>query len=291
MRKNLIYKLFFTVIGLLLYTAVSGFCEESGTQAMEKNKKVLYLFAHQDDELGTIGKMATDVKAGNEVFAVWITDGALSGPPDVREKESRSVMKMIGVPQKNLFFLGYPDMDSYEHLSEVYRDVLKTAEDIEPIEITSNAYEGGNIDHDTSNFIGAQVAKILKTGPVHYEFPTYNMHKGNYQVGKFLPRNDSKTLYIPLNDESINLKLKALEMYPSQAELLNVLKALVSRSALRRYGEPYRVTPKYDYTQRPIEEPLGYEVATRMPRKFESWREAIKGFFSDNPSDSPNQLK
>ncbi|MEW6201605.1 MAG: PIG-L family deacetylase [bacterium] len=243
-------------------------------------KNILYLFAHQDDEISIIVRMSTNVKEGNDVFAVWITDGAVSGTPDVREKESRDVMEMLGIPKENLYFLGYPDMDSYRHLPEIFSDVKKIAEEIHPAEIISNAYEGGNIDHDASNFIASQVVKALKNKTIHYEFPSYNLYKGLFRVGKFLPRKGSKTLYTLLDDERIELKLKALEMYPSQADVLNVLKTHVNPAVLKRLGEPCRITPAYDYTQRPVEGTLGYEVTPRISRKFEDWQEAVGNFFS-----------
>jgi len=34
---------------------------------------VLYLFAHEDDELSIIAKMASDVRSGKDVHVVWIT--------------------------------------------------------------------------------------------------------------------------------------------------------------------------------------------------------------------------
>jgi len=254
--------------------------EDGGTGPESKEpEKVMYVFAHQDDEALIVAKMALDVHEGREVHAVWITDGAGTANPDVREAESREVMKRVGVPQEQLYFLRYPDRYSWKHLEEALAGVMEIAKKVEPSKITSNAYEGGNIDHDVVSLISSIVARRLGPGTIHYEFPLYNTYKGTYRLGIFLPYPGAKeTLYTRLNKKLYVLKKRIPELYVSQAAIVSMLDAVLDKEALKKYGEPYRVSPDYDYTKKPVDEMLGYEISPRNPVTFDDWKTDVVPF-------------
>ncbi|MFH1538331.1 MAG: PIG-L family deacetylase [bacterium] len=271
--RNLILSLLIALFALPL----AGFCQENAEEAKEP-EKVLYIFAHQDDEIPILVKMALDVRGGRDVHVIWITDGAVTAPPSIREKESRGVMEMIGVPQKNLDFLGHPDQYSYKHLYMAFRDVMEIAEKHHFAEITNNAYEGGNIDHDVASLMGSLAAERLEPKPTNYEFPLYNAYKNNYRVAKFIPRDDTEILYVKLDKELAELMISSLDMYPSQAEIIKMLKVFVNKKNLKRKGITYRISPKYDYTKPPTDGTLGYELNSRSPVTFEDWLKEVKPF-------------
>ncbi len=259
-----------------------GFNSAAASNTMANG--ALYIFAHQDDEVGVAARMAYQVRAGIPVEVVWITDGAASTPADVREKEARAAMKQIGVPEKSLHFLKYPDNGSYRYMEQILNDVMKIAEKINPSEIMSIAYEGGNIDHDLTSLEATLVAKGLPAKPVHYEYPLYSTYGGSYRTGKFIPKEGAETLYTPLDDELMELKIKVLDNYPSQAAILNMLKAMFNKKSLKK-GEQYRVAPDYDYMKSPTVGRVGYEVATRHPVTFEKWLQYAKPFIEHESAD------
>ena len=274
MKKNAILIFtFFAFASFLTTTSLSAKADAAPAPA----KKVIYLFAHEDDEIFILAKMATDLGNGCDVHAVWVTDGSGTADPAIREKESRAAMKMVGLPESNLHFLGYQDRYSYKHLDAVLADVLKIAGD-DTAEITTDAYEGGNIDHDVTNIIGEIVAQRIKSKPVHYEFPLYNTYKHNYRAGLFLPRDDAKTLYTPLDEKLAALKMDALDVYKTQFAIINTIKAVTNKKKAMRDGEPYRVAPKYDYLKPPTDEILGYTVNKRFPLTFDDWLAQVKPF-------------
>jgi len=251
-----------------------------------KPVNTLYIFAHQDDETDIAAKIASDVIAGKNVFALWITDGALSAPADVRERESREAMRILGVPQENLVFLGYPDMKSIDHLPDIHDKVLNTARKIKPDEITSNAYEGGHIDHDVSSFIASVVASELKPNPIHFEFSSYNIYKSVYRVGKLLPREGAKTLYTPLDGEIGELRKKATAAFESQAQALKFYESFIDKKTLRTRGEQYREAPAHDYLTRPADEPLCYETMIKPASSYDTFKKAVAAFIEANKSES-----
>jgi LmbE family N-acetylglucosaminyl deacetylase len=272
---KILRRLIFAVAAMVMFVQSAGLCQQKTT---DENTKALYLFAHQDDEIPIIAKMASSERAGRGVYVIWITDGSGTADPKLREAESRNTMKFIGVPQENLFFLGYQDRYSWKNLDAVLGDVLKLVEKIQPEEITADAYEGGNIDHDVASLMGTLAAARVPSVREHYEFPLYNSYKNNYRVNQFLPRDDSPTLYTKLDGDLLALKIKALDFYPTQAAITTTMKTLIRKDKLKKYGEPYRAVPKYDYTSRPVEETLGYELNKRNPTSFSDWHDAVVPF-------------
>ena len=269
---------FFSVLPVL--AAAMFFCGifSSVARSAEAAPPAMYIMAHQDDEIFIIAKIALDARNGRETHVLWVTDGSGTASPEAREKESRNAMKLAGVPDENLHFLGYQDRYSYKNLDAIYADVMKIAEKLQPSEITTDAYEGGNIDHDVTSLIGSMVAARLASKPAHYEFPLYNMYNKTYRAGKFLPRGDSPTLITGLDDELAAIKLRSLDMYPTQAAIINMIKAVTNKKKIMKDGEIYRVSPKYDYTKRPVEEPLNYEVNSLTPVLFDEWLSYVEPF-------------
>jgi LmbE family N-acetylglucosaminyl deacetylase len=267
-------------LSLLIFAAVFAMLATAanGADAPAPPKTVLYVFAHEDDELDVVAKIVSDMRAGKDVYAAWVTSGDKGADPATRLKETGDVMELLKVPKDHLFFLGYPDQFAFEHLKEIYRDLLKIAENIGPAEIMSHAYEGSNIDHDTVAFTSAMVAK--KLGAVHYEFPDTNMYKGQIQVWKFIPREGAEVLYTPMDKNLYKLKMSVMKMYPSQASGLNAYDLVVDKAQLKKFGEPYRVAPDYDYTKPPADE-LRYSSTSKGTATLEIWLKAVDDFFAD----------
>lgn len=249
-------------------------CEEPA-----KTVTAMYVFAHQDDEVDVVGKIVTDLRKGVEVHCVWVTDGSHGGPADLREKESRAVMKLLGVPEENLHFLGFEDQNAQRFLLEISQKLIEIARYLEPAEIMSHAYEGGNIDHDAVAFVSSLAAKDVKS--LHYEFPDSNIYQGKTQLCRFLPDGKSPTLYTRLDKELYRLKMKTMKMYPSQATSLSTYDLAMDKKELKTKGEPYRVVPEYDFTAPPAAE-LRYAGTSRRTATLDMWLDAIKEFYKNN---------
>ncbi len=264
------------VLTILIIITVFLYCVAGLTDVKKTN--VLYVFAHEDDEVDVTAKIASDLSSGKEVYCVWVTNGDKAGDPAVRQNESRTVMKLINVPQENLFFLGYPDQNAYRHLEDIVNDISKIVKKIAPSEIMSHAYEGGNIDHDVVSFVSTIAAR--RTSAVHLEFPDSNVYEGRTQLWKFLPDDKNITLYTKLTDDSYKLKMKIMRMYPSQ-NYLSAYHLGVDWKSLRRDGEPYRMAPEYDYTSPPASE-LRYLATSKGTATFDMFKEAVEFYLIKN---------
>ncbi len=81
-------------------------------------KTVLYFGPHEDDDLAGAGTMAKLVKGGNKVYIVLYTSGN-KGSHDldmtaerlaqIRRQEDLAANKILGIPEANIFILGYDD--------------------------------------------------------------------------------------------------------------------------------------------------------------------------------------
>ncbi|MGE5208079.1 MAG: PIG-L deacetylase family protein [Alphaproteobacteria bacterium] len=241
-------------------------------------ESVLYVFAHEDDELFALARMRQDVNAGRAVYAIWTTNGAFEGKPGEREEESRAVMALVGVPEANLRFLGFPDHDSCRYLPEIYDDVRKLRKSWNVTRIISPAYEGGNIDHDAAAFIAAMVVRNATVPLTHFEFPLYNHFEGRQRVNVFLPNSDAPVEYLPLDGDAGQIVHAALKRYRSQHFILMLLEVTGHAKTLFERGEPFRRAATYDFTERPERELCGYEISGRHRASFAEWTTAVEEF-------------
>lgn len=81
-------------------------------------KTIMYFSPHPDDDLEGAGTLAKLVKNGNTVYIVILTNGDAGSHDldmtrdrltEIRKKEDLAANKILGIPEENIFFLGYDD--------------------------------------------------------------------------------------------------------------------------------------------------------------------------------------
>jgi LmbE family N-acetylglucosaminyl deacetylase len=179
-----------------------------------KKKTIVFVFAHQDDEILISGKIMSDLAAGSSIHLVWCNDGSggtglYASKEDmkkdysphlcpgenidslsqervkeilciVRENEARAAMGSIGVPDKNMKFLKHPAswMKCAENISTLVDELKTIFAVIKPDEIYCDAWEGAHITHDITNFAAVYAARGLpEPQPAIFEFPQYPLLK------------------------------------------------------------------------------------------------------------------
>ena len=122
---------------------------------MKKNiNSVLVVAAHPDDEaLGCFGALLNHNKLGDKINIIFLTDGVSARGDDKKAKHERrknclKVLKIIGLTNKNVFFLDYPDnmMDTVP-LLDVVVDIEKIKKKIKPNILYTHFSNDLNIDH------------------------------------------------------------------------------------------------------------------------------------------------
>ncbi|MBO6195201.1 MAG: PIG-L family deacetylase [Bacilli bacterium] len=84
-----------------------------------KDKKIMILCPHQDDEINEAGGLLLELKKINcTVYVVYSTNGDYNYSQIIRRKEALKSLKVLGVNKNNIYFLGYPDQHPFnkDHL-------------------------------------------------------------------------------------------------------------------------------------------------------------------------------
>jgi hypothetical protein len=141
---------------------------------------LLFVFAHQDDEVATATRILDALRSGSTVSCIYLTDGAGGrAASDVRDEESRQVLTRLGVDLSHVHFLGsqhrIPDGALHQHLDQALRLLEQTAGPVD--ELVTLAWEGGHHDHDAAHLIA--VAFAAKRGLLArtHEMPLYHGYR------------------------------------------------------------------------------------------------------------------
>lgn len=146
---------------------------------------VLFVFAHQDDEIAFASRIRLAVRRGDRVTCVCLTDGAFAVSAAVRDAESRHVLQRLGVDDYRVAERRIADATLPEHLDEALA-FLETIDGVD--EVLTLAWEGGHQDHDAANLVAAVFAE--RRGIPCTELPLYNglnirdpFFRVNYPIG------------------------------------------------------------------------------------------------------------
>jgi LmbE family N-acetylglucosaminyl deacetylase len=139
----------------------------------------LYLFAHQDDEMGVFESLFRARAAGHRVVVVYLTNGNWGGvAPQVRNAESTRVLTALGLELADVHFsgtiLGIADGTLPDHMPAALDAVEQIARLYAPIRrVVTLAWEGGHQDHDATHAIGVATAVRLGVLSTSRQFTLY----------------------------------------------------------------------------------------------------------------------
>jgi LmbE family N-acetylglucosaminyl deacetylase len=145
-----------------------------------RRKHVLFVLAHQDDEVMISPRLAREAEAGHRVHCVFLTNGrGVRGvPPAVRDEESSRILASLGVTRADVHFAGtardIDDLRLIDHLDEAL-GLLEDAVGSQPIRrIFTLAWEGGHPDHDAVHAIALAFAARRGLLGRTWQFPAYH---------------------------------------------------------------------------------------------------------------------
>ena len=148
------------------------------------NKKVVVFAPHPDDEtLGCGGTIVKKLSNGYGVSIVFMTDGRhsltdlgiYSGPTPFEIKERRReealrAMKILGVQEKDLFFLDFEDKSLEKHQKLVQERIVEILKDVSPTEVFFPQEKEYNIDHRVANMIVRRALRTSNLHPIEYRY-------------------------------------------------------------------------------------------------------------------------
>jgi len=139
----------------------------------------VFLMAHQDDEFGVFSRIEREVRAGQWVRCIYVTDGAATANSDRRDDESRVVLQKLGVAKNDILFLGgqlsIGDGQLYRHV-EVFADWFdRFLDDHTTLQnCFVPAWEGGHPDHDLLHAVAVELLAARGNLPKVWQYSLYN---------------------------------------------------------------------------------------------------------------------
>ena len=231
--------------------------------------RTLIFAPHPDDEL--IGCGGLLLKAKDQVQVVYVTKGIKKGQPEEiaarRKKGVLEALKHLNVDQVFLDFYELMDKEAVKSASDKICEIISR---FNPDTIYVPAFEGGNFDHDITNYIVSQSGKNV------YEYRMYNNH---VSVGKlfeilvrkilvlfglkshlwdnesFIPVRGFKPFFLEMTKKELEQKNGLIKKYE---EISNTK---VDNARAWPYNKDlFRKLPNHDYTKKPHAGllPLGY---------------------------------
>jgi LmbE family N-acetylglucosaminyl deacetylase len=155
-------------------------------------QKVLVFSPHADDEsIAAGGYIAQSVINGADVTIVMVTDSNAEGKEAIRYAEFKKATSILGVPEADLVFLGFPDgkLDSINEVELQTALQQQIAKYVPDIIIYPSPYDY-NPDHRA---IGRMIEMILKTESTPITAYNYLVH---YKLDYPRPRELAPADYI-----------------------------------------------------------------------------------------------
>jgi LmbE family N-acetylglucosaminyl deacetylase len=170
-------------------------------------KKVLILAPHTDDgEFGCGGTINKLIAEGSEVYYAAFSACEQSVlpqfPKDILITEVKEATKILGIKEEHLFLFKYDVRTFNYHRQAILDDIIKLRTQIQPDLVFMPSLNDIHQDHAT---IANEAVRAFKfTTILCYELPWNNF-------------NFTTTCFQHLSEENIQIKVKALHKYKSQA--------------------------------------------------------------------------
>lgn len=125
---------------------------------------IVYLFAHQDDEIAVLHDIETALQGGARCAFLYLTNGNWAGAdPEIRNRETLEILSRLGAAPDAAHFLGtqqaIPDGQLAGHFSKAIEGIRDALTRIGPVErFVMPAWEGGHQDHDAAHALGVKFA-------------------------------------------------------------------------------------------------------------------------------------
>ena len=182
----------FCVSVLSVFLPVNLFCQTGNPADIKewKGKTIMFFAAHPDDETLVSGTLAILARNGNKIYVVIFTSGN-NGSRDlemtserlaqIRKKEDIAANAVLGIPEENIFFLGYDDgMLEYVPQKELCEKVCWFIRKYRPDAVFS--FDPGSewmqwhkTDHRMAAFISIDGARAAA---YHLYFPHHRIDQG-----------------------------------------------------------------------------------------------------------------
>lgn len=233
-------------------------------------EKVLFVFAHHDDEFFVLPRIQREIRAGNEVFFLYTTDGRAYGEDSNRRlSETTAVLLASGAARENILSIGIeagiPDGASHKAIGRLWEGVRARVSN-EFSRVYTMAWEGGHVDHDVAHLIGVALLRLGRAKEL-LEFSGYRslcLPGPLFRCLSLLPAASERLLTKLSFGEALRWLWTATK-YPSQRKTFLGLGPMCLYPVLILRKLECQLVPPRDYLTRPHSGALLYESLFRVP--------------------------
>ena len=234
---------------------------------------VLFVFAHQDDEVGIWTRIVHEVRAGAGVWCAYLTDGARDVSAAVRDAESSRALARAGVAAERIAFLR--DAEGRIADGTLFRALARAramlgawiAETgVRFSSVFTLDWEGGHHDHDAAHLVTLAACRDAGLPPpqVFSLYNGYARRPGLFRVASFVP-GDAPVVRRSLAVRDVIAAALLPLVYRSQRRTwLGLGPGFAARTLLRR-AELVRAADARRLADRPHAGPLLYETMFGTP--------------------------
>ncbi len=237
-------------------------------------ERVLFVLAHSDDEFPIFSKLIDLVQSGVEVRCLWLVNSR------TRQQESTEAMTSLGIPVERLFF-------EPERLGTV--ESLKAASDVigrllsehRIDQVFTLGYECGHNQHDMTHF--CTVDAVLRMGfkGQVYEYGLYNMFAGRPNLFSLIPAA-MPSIRFTQSEANVELIESLIPIYASQKHVTSLFDLALTSE--QRRNTLYRPVPRWDFTRRPYQGILWYELRANSPNdNFKKVSALVREYLETHP--------
>ena len=224
--------------------------------------RTLLIVAHPDDESISCGGLLQHIEQPCVVFATdgapedeyfWRKYGSRVAYAKLREDEARAALEAVGVTAVEFLSrrvqTSLVDQRLYKSLAPAFAALSSIVERFHPQCLLTLAYEGGHPDHDSVSFLSAQLGRAYSI-PI-WEAPLYHRSAAGQGMYQQFVVEHGEVVENQVKGAELEKKMQMLACYKSQFDAL---------PSFRPELERFRPQAAYDYSRRPHEGKLNYEV-------------------------------
>ena len=239
--------------------------------------KYIFVFAHPDDEIYCCCLMRKLISLGKEVKAALVTSGDYAGEGELRERELKGSMKIIGVKPENTHLLKIHEREILNNIKKIVSKLVDIANEFNPDCIVGQDYEGGHNGHDAVSFATQETVKKLGINNF-YVFPVYWGNPETRKGARFKPERKD-FIAIPCAPDDTELKKGIKKCHASQRNYFKKLEIASADYLDLLYGREvfYKVQEEINFKERPTQD-IGYEFSGQFT--FEGFHEALEKYYN-----------
>lgn len=187
-----------------------------------------------------------------------------------RAKEFRAAMRVAGVDDTSLKYIGVPDHDAARHIADIARVLAGVIASRGIRWAITHAYEGGHPDHDAVACAAYASCRMLERrghAVSLHEMPLYHQGPNRELRQTFALNQPAAELSLFLDADAQARKRQMLACYMTQRHTL---------SGFAIETERFRLMPYYDFTVLPNDGRLLYERHNWGVRTGAEWKELAR---------------